>query len=125
MNPDKYAFLRKPGTTAPYLPSTTSSCHEEVSTAEAVAIRLVLVQKSGQRFSYPYGQIGLISMPTAETLVLHCNCGLLDAITIRGRSLQPLAHLLDLQRLALVREAAHDFSGEGPHVSLIELTAAE
>ena len=81
--------------------------YREVGVEGILAIRFSLISRQRTRWSYPYSYLGLIEAPSSEEMILHCNCGLVKVIQIKGRGLEPILHLLGLQRLIELWEGDH------------------
>ena len=106
-------------------PTQPYASYSEVGADGVVAVRLALVSRQGQHWSYPYGYMGLIDCPTPASLIIHANCGTVDTIQLEGRGLDALLHLLDLQRLTEIRESLQpDYSDAPTLVSKITITFA-
>ena len=69
--------------------------------------RFALLTQSGGYWSYPYACVGLIEQPSADLIVLHGSCSLVESILIRGLNLRPLAEELTAQRVVAIKETAH------------------
>jgi hypothetical protein len=87
--------------------------YSEPSAPDAMVSRLVVIKRDGHRYSYPYSHLGLIEMPTADTLIIYSSAWDFGPIVVKGRGMAHLAHLLDTQRLLCIRELTHPDFAEG------------
>ena len=101
-------------TATPPSPHQAHLVFEEIGSDSAVAMRFKLLTRQGQQWSYNYSYISLIELPTPQTLMISCNCKHTEVITIEGRGLDLLAHLLDLHRITIIRESIHPAYTGGP-----------
>jgi hypothetical protein len=83
------------------------TCYDAIEGEGVTALRLVVILRDGHRFSFPYSHLGLIEMPSPGELVIYPTMGNRGPVTVKGRGIGMLAHLLDLHRLHVVREAPH------------------
>lgn len=64
-----------------------------------------MVFRNGSTASYPYHFVSLVEILGREEVVLHCTCGNVERITIRGRNLSGLGSSLSKQTTAEIRES--------------------
>jgi len=77
-------------------------------------------------WSYPYSYVGLVELPSADRLVIHCNSREIEAIEVTGRGLDEAAKLLATQRLVGLTESDHAaFADDGVCIANITVRYAE
>lgn len=88
--------------------------------------RITFVSRLGKVWSYPYHYISLVECLTPDRLTIHCNCGAVDRIEIRGRCLDQLVGRISAQQLASVVETEHPhFAQDGTIVTKLAIFQAK
>lgn len=76
----------------------------ECDIGNAPLSRFAVKTRKGEYWSYPYSHVGLIECPSQDRIVIHCNCGLVKTIEIKGRGLRKIAEYLTEARLQIIYE---------------------
>lgn len=79
----------------------------EVAAECAPLARFAVITRDGRFWSYPYSHLGLIECHSQDSVLIHCTCGTVSSIEIRGRGLRRIAECLTTGRLHSVYETEH------------------
>lgn len=79
--------------------------HAQPSAPRPKESRVHFFFRTGGVASYPYHHVSLIEAADAGSITIHCTCGKLDRITIKGANLVPVITGLLTQTLSECRES--------------------